>query len=629
MWRDWRPNEIEKELGIIKDLGMNSVRFFLFMPDFIKTNHQVEPLMLTRLNQFLDLCEQYQLYSLPSFIVGHMSGEDWDVDWRQNRNFITDPVLVTITQEYIRSVVNTTKHFQHIIAWVLSNELPNYIGPQKSDDVTAWVSTMVAIIKALDPDRPVCIGDGGWAPEIDGKQQDFQLREINQFQDFVGLHYYPRTSSSWHHTYTTAFRLRMAQEWSRPAIIEEFGTSTTLCSPENQALYYRSVFYSALINNSHGVLSWCLNDFDFENLRPYSHHTFEERFGILRTDHSIKPAGQEFKSFRNFLDSLESTDYQKVETTASLLIPSYYYYPYPYLFKPDFDKRYEFYLECFSLLKRANIELRCLFEPAVELNNKSTIIPDATLDPVHVPLLFAPRFKYLTKAFTRFLEQYVKNGGNLYFSFSHDSWILDWQKLAGVETDCKFGVPEFCSADKLDVIAPQEWQLFSKNEHFSMPLKTQHPEFSYCPILENRAEIILQDQNSHPVLIKNHYGQGTVYFMTQPIEMYALHDNNSAWKSALLKIYKSIYRETVSRDFILEGDGLEMGIWYSEAKHASKIVILNHAWSATEGKLTLNNKKDKIISCSIEYKKHPSSLYHFCLPRKGVCVFEIQSCTLD
>jgi len=622
MWSEWNPNEIAEDFSQMRELGINVCRFFIFMPDFLKGPKEVDSMMMKRLSEFLEISEQNGIYTLPSFIVGHMSGEDWDVPWRKGRNFITDLDMIESEKFYIKTIVQSIKTFPNVIGWILSNEISNYIKKQDPKQVTLWLNEITSLIKTLDPEKPISIGDGAWAPEILGKETDFHLRLLNKYQDFVGLHYYPREMDPWRHSFTTAFRLRMAQEWRKPVFIEEFGTSTTLASEENQAHYYRSVFYSSLINKTDGVISWCLNDFDFDEKRPYSHHPNEERFGILRSDKSIKSAGLEFKRFRKVVDEICNKNYIKVESNAGLVIPSYYYYSYPY--KPYFDRWYDFYLECFSLLKRSNIDVKMVVEPAIGLENNGELFPEIELDPEHYPVIFSPRMKLLTKKFWKQIIEYVTCGGTLYYSFSVDSWILDWDKIAGVKTDCKFGVPDFRTENFLEIAVNDNWGHFSKGENFRIPLKNTDAEYSYCKILETTGRTIMSDQFGNPVLTKSPLGKGQIYFASYPFEMLSLASLDDSWKPTLGKIYKSIYEESFQdQDFQINGDGLEMGVWKSSDGHFYKVIILNHSWDETSGIFSVNNRTLGVATCSSEYETISPGKHRINFKRKGVCIFDI------
>jgi len=625
MWTEWNPDELSEDVRRMKQLGMNVCRPFLYMPAFMEEENRVNSLMLERLRVFLDICEENELHTLPTFIVGHMSGEDWDISWRQGANFITDRRVVDATKFYISTIVNEVKDFSYILGWLLSNELPNYIGKQSPVDIENWVREIIYTIKKEDPDRPVSIGDGGWCPEVIGEENGFHLRKLNQYQDFVGLHYYPRGMSPWRHTYTTAFRTRLAREWGKSVIIEEFGTSTTLCSEENQVNYYRSVFYSALINGAEGTLGWCLNDFDFEDKRSYSHHAYEERFGVVRTDKTLKPAALEFAEFGEIAGELTQKGYQKIEHPVGLFIPSNYYYEYPYQFQPEFKDWYALYLETFSLLKRANLDVKMIFEPAQELENEGQYSHELQLDPEKNPVLLIPRMKLMTKRMCIKLDEYVRTGGTVYFSFANDSWVLDWHELAGIEMDCKFGVPDFRDTAALEVRVKQDWGEYTAGDRFSIPLDNSNPEYGYCVILSTSGNVIMEDQFGDPFLIENKVGKGKVYFTPYPVEMLSLSNLDDRWKTDWAKVYQSIYRIAYADvEFSLDGDGLELGVWEIPGEDVYKIIILNHSWDETAGIFSVNNRTLEVKTCSSEYETTSPGKHRINFKRKGVCIFDIQ-----
>lgn len=620
MWTEWNPAEIRDDIQRMIDLGMNCCRLFLFMPAFMDNPQGVNPQLMERLHFFLQECEVVNLHTLPTFIVGHMSGEDWNAEWSRGKNFITDSEVVEITKLYISSVIGEIKSYACIAGWLLSNELPNFIGKQNPGDVEHWVREMCATIRAEDPDRPIGIGDGAWSPEITGEQSAFILRKLNKYQDFVGLHYYPRGMNPWQHAYTTAFRLGLAREWGRPVIIEEFGTSTTLCSEGNQACYYREVFYSALMNGAEGALSWCLNDFDFQNKRPYSHHTYEERFGIVRTNKSLKPAALELKPFIKIAQEITAGNYQKTEQPVGLLIPSNYYYEYPYQFEPEFREWYALYLETFVLLKRGNLDIKMVFEPAQELASDGNYSHELQLDPREIPVLFVPRLKVMTKPMRVQLEQYVRDGGTLYISFANDSWVLDWHLLAGIETDCKFGVPDFPEGDAVTIHLKNNWGEFKKGERFQIPLKKSTPEYSYCPVIARRAEILMVNDASSPFLVKHSIGEGTVYFCTFPVEMLALSNHSETWKYELSRMYRSIYRSVGEKAiFKVTGDGLEMGVWTRD--DVFQVYIFNHSWERQPAILAIGVSDWEIDQATVSYQQLENRTIEFALDRKSVCHF--------
>jgi len=620
MWTEWYPAELVDDVKRMKGLGMNCCRPFLFLPAFLEKEGTVNPVMLDRLGYFLNVCEENKLYTFPTFIVGHMSGEDWGVPWMNGPELIGDRRVIEITKSYITSVIQVAKVFKYVLGWLLSNELSNFIGNQNPADVMAWVKEITATIRSIDPQRPISVGDGAWSPEVISEQTGFHLRKLNSYQDFVGLHYYPRGMSPWHHTYTTAFRTQLAKVWGKPVVVEEFGTSTTLCSEENQANYFRTVFFSALINGAQGTLSWCLNDFDFVNKRPYSHHLSEERFGVIRSDKTFKPAAYEFEKFRKICSELTKGEFEKNDNNVGLFIPSNYYYKYPYEFQTDIGNLYDFYLECFSLLKRVNQNVNMIVEPAQEIENGGLFSHDLKLD--GLPVLFLPRLKFMTKPTKTALDKYINEGGIMYFSFANDSLVNDWDKLAGVITDCKFGVPDFRNVQKLDVEVNSDWGEFQKNEHFSLPLLNNQPSYGYCPILSTTAKVIMTDQLGMPFLIENQVGKGKVYFMPYPIEALSSGTNDDCIKMLIGRIYKSIiHLNQQAPEISVNGDGLEFGVWENNTE--KRLVILNHSWSEQLGRIRLQKSVSSLES-SIPIIKKDENSFQLTLPRKEVAYIRIR-----
>ena len=438
MWSDWQPEKIKVEFEKMISLGFNVHRSFLFMPDFIPTSQQVEPLMLERLNEYLDLCQEVGIATILSFFVGHMSGEDWDVSWRGDSNFYTDSHLIDIQKLYVETVVQACNDSKALMGWILSNEIPNYEPRGSAADVVEWAKKITGWIRKIDTHRPISIGDGCWSPEISRRLDNFQLRKLSGPQDFFGIHFYPLSANPWHQSFTAAFRIRLAQYWGKPVLVEEFGQSATMSSEVNQAHYYRCILYSSLINGAQGTLNWCFSDFELTNTRPYSHHPHELRFGLMKSNGNMRQAAEVMQKFGSVVKSLHSENYKRIDAPPiGLIIPSSYYYRYPHDWDSDFEDWYPLYLNTFSLMKRSNLNPVIIYEPALEIENGGQASHTLALNPAELPILFVPRLKRLTAPFWEQLKQYVTNGGILYTSFAHDSWIPDQEEFFQIKTDLR------------------------------------------------------------------------------------------------------------------------------------------------------------------------------------------------
>ena len=605
MWSDWQPDKIQREFEKMVDLGFNVHRSFLFMPDFMPNAGHVEPLMLERLEEYLVLCENAGIGTILSFFVGHMSGEDWDVKWREDRNFYSDPTLLDIQQIYVKSVVKACRNSRALIGWILSNEIPNYESRGTPAEVTAWVKKSTGWIREHDPDHPISLGDGCWSPEVNRRLNNFQMRKLAAHQDFLGIHFYPLSGNPWHQSMTAAFSIRLAQKWGKPVVVEEFGQSTAMSSELNQALYYRTILYSSLINDARGTLNWCFSDFQLTNTRPYSHHPHEMRFGLMKSDGSFRKAADEMRQFGSVVNSLQSGDWQKIDPPKTgLIIPSSYYYRYPHDWDNDFMDWYPLYLNTFSLMKRSNLNPAIIYEPALELENGGKPSHSVILDPAEYPALFCPRLKRLTAPFWEQLQQYVSDGGVLYTSFAHDSWVIDQEEFFRIETDLKFGLPHYGINDLTASYTGVGFK--EKPVMFRLNLKQGNVEFADCPILNYSGRKILQDQFNHPVLLETGHGQGKIFFSPLPLEMLALHEGNLENDPLMIEIYRRVTAETMSAASIrFDGADLELGTWRSQKENVIKVVILNHAWEQRAGQLTI--EPDDILFHQKIFKKYSLS----------------------
>jgi len=588
MWSDWQPGKIKTELLRMVDLGFNVHRSFLFMPDFIPTPDRVEPEMLDRLVEYLDICDYCGLGTILSFFVGHMSGEDWDVPWRQGRNFYSDPTLLKIQQMYVETIVQTCTEANSLIGWILSNEIPNYEPEGSPADVTSWARTINKSIRKFDQKHPISIGDGCWSPEISRRLTNFRLRDLAQHQDFLGIHFYPRSGNPWHQSFTAAFRTRLAQQWGRPVVVEEFGHSAAMGSEINQAHYYRSILYSALINDARGTLNWCFADFELPDVRPYSHHPHELQFGLMKPDGSYRKAASEMQKFGGVTKSLDTGNWQKIEQSkVGLIIPSCYYNNYPYDWDNEFTEWYSLYLNNFSLMKRAGLNPSIIYEPAIDLENDGIKTHEIKLDPDEYPVIFCPRLKRLNARFWLQIQGYVKAGGILYTSFAHDSWLPDQEELFKIETDLKFGLPYYHDSESIRVSTCT--QSGEQQSSFILNLIRNEIEFANCPILNYSGEKIMEDTAGNPVVLTVQHGSGKIFYSPYPLEMLALNDNSLQNDALLKKIYQIAAGEIQNQSAVrIDGEDIESGIWLDQNAGILKIIILNHSWDSRDCSIIIN-----------------------------------------
>ena len=85
MWRSYDPKVVEEELRTLRDHGLNCTRSFYYWPDFMPTPYSVDEEKCALFADFLDRHQAQGMTTIPTFIVGHMSGENWDPSCRGRR----------------------------------------------------------------------------------------------------------------------------------------------------------------------------------------------------------------------------------------------------------------------------------------------------------------------------------------------------------------------------------------------------------------------------------------------------------------------------------------------------------------------------------------------------------------
>src|SRR5580692_4881032 len=78
MWRSYDPAVVGAELAVLGRHGLTMTRSFFYWPDFMPGPHEIDEAMTARFADFLDRHAARGLSTIPTFIVGHMSGQNWD-----------------------------------------------------------------------------------------------------------------------------------------------------------------------------------------------------------------------------------------------------------------------------------------------------------------------------------------------------------------------------------------------------------------------------------------------------------------------------------------------------------------------------------------------------------------------
>lgn len=111
--------------------------------------------------------------------------------------FYTDPNCQAYYQNYVANLLNRVNTYTGIaykddpaiFAWELTNEARAKSTAPGSATLDAWIATMSAYVKSIDPDHLLTTGIEGWGSPWEGT--NFVSSQFNTNIDFATFHFYP------------------------------------------------------------------------------------------------------------------------------------------------------------------------------------------------------------------------------------------------------------------------------------------------------------------------------------------------------------------------------------------------------------------------------------------------------
>ncbi len=166
MWRNYDPETVRAELRVLADHGLNMTRSFFYWPDFMPAPDRIDEEMAAKYADFLDRHAEAGLTTIPTFLVGHMSGENWDPPWRCGRDLYSDVWMVARQAWFAGEMVRRFGSHPAVCGWLVSNEMPLYGGRAPRETIASWAQLVIDAVRAAGGSQPVSLGDGAWGIEI-------------------------------------------------------------------------------------------------------------------------------------------------------------------------------------------------------------------------------------------------------------------------------------------------------------------------------------------------------------------------------------------------------------------------------------------------------------------------------
>lgn len=502
MWKEWNPESIETEFAQMAALSLNSCRVFLLWEDFQPNPDTISEDAMTKFETLVQIARRHGIRLIPTFFTGHMSGENWDVPWRRDRDPYSDPGMLRAQVRLVGEFARRYRDEQAILFWDLANEPDVFCKPRSVDAAWLWTYVLYREIKAHDPVHPVTLGTHAWSIFTPGP---FRLGDVAEACDFLCMHPYPSYTplcpeplDSLRSSYFTSFACKLTEGLGgKRVLLEEFGSSTQMASEDVEGRFFSAALYSALANGVTGALAWCFGDFKRQDRLPYDSTPYEVGFGITAADGRVKPKGEALASFARVTRAARIAELSPAPARAAILVPKRYYD------NPDEEngplRNAAALFASFILAKRAGMDV-------------AFVTPEQLGDAAHgYRALFVPcatRRGTLNVTDFAALKAFVEAGGTLYCSYD------------GLAVD---GLGELFRVGVVSSSVPQgdTWSLSlpGSGPVLSGPLPKPVP-----PILARKHLAVSgcsEDANgSGRGIVVSEYGQGHAVLVTMPFELY-------------------------------------------------------------------------------------------------------------
>ena len=572
MWLHYDKKEIREELLKLSEWGVRCLRVFPnwrdFQPvekayawqgrfgEYVNSNTGVpvygDGVDEGQLDNFRDFCHAAQEVGIElvvSIVTGWMSGRLFTPPALNGKNLITDAEALMWMRRFIRRFVREFKNEKCIISWDLGNEC-NCLGKAETEyEAYQWTATVTDAIRAEDNTRPICSGMHGLSSGAD--ESSWRIEHQGELCDILTTHPYPSpTVGGDVEPYTrlrmtflpTAQTLYYSGVSKKEAYIQESGTfSQAIGSRKMSADFMRIQILSSIANGLCGYQWWCAWEQSHLDFPPYSWCMMERELGMFDKDGEPKPVAYEMKKMSELLDKLPSPFPKRSVDGVCVLSRGY--------------NRQNAAISTIILAKQAGIDIDVVF-------SEDGDIPKSNL-------YFMPQisgWQVMFKKSWDVLSERVKEGATLYISSAGGHLI---------------SFPETVGAESMGVMA-------GASHSFELDGKVHSYSAKEILLSPTTAEVIIRNEAGNPVLLKNKYGKGCIYYCNFAPEQIAFDMPDGYNKKEYYKLYSIVAQKAIGNKLV-KTDNPNLGVTVNPEKDSTCLV-------------TLLNYSDKDIAPTIDIK---------------------------
>lgn len=331
MWDRFDLETVGDDMARIKELGFDIVRFFLMWEAFQPEPNSMNATSLRRFDSIMECVADSGLRAMPTLFCGHMSGVNWLPGWTLERetvvgrfrtiangaiverrvgDFYADPRLLDAQVFFARRVGERMRGHPALFAWDIGNEFSNLREPKTAADAAEWSARLS---DALLESSGIAASGGMHGEDFD-KDRRLRPSSIARPWPFATMHGYSVYSAFARDrldTNVVPFLCQLQQSFSAKRVLfTEFGNPECppgekrvdgfACLDENElAAYGAGVLERLHARAALGAFWWCWADYDLAlaSLPPFDRAPHELRFGIVRSDATLKPIARILSDF--------------------------------------------------------------------------------------------------------------------------------------------------------------------------------------------------------------------------------------------------------------------------------------------------------------------------------------------
>lgn len=549
MWRHYDGAQIRDELKQLADFGVKCLRVFPnwrdFQPvdiergwrgaekEYVNANTR-EPICgdgvdMEMIDKFRDFCHaasENGLTLVVSIVTGWMSGKLFYPPVLSGKNLMTDPESLKWMRRFIHRFVKELKNEHAIVMWGLGNEC-NCLGEVANNhEAYEWTATVVDAIRSEDNTRPISSDMHGLTSKESSRKSEWLLEEQGELCDVVTTHPYPSPTvggnvepyNRLRMTYLpTAQSLYYAGVSKKSAYIQESGTfSDAIGSKYMSADFARINILSSLANGLIGYQWWCAWEQEHLDFPPYSWSMIERQLGLFYGDGSPKPVAYQMQKLSPLVDIFPEGLPQR--TVDGICVLS------------NENDHQNSAIASLILGKQAGLDIDVAISTVDD-------IPQSNL--YFMPSITG--WSVLNKRTWDTLANRVKDGATLCISYN-GGHLVDFEKIVGAQSN--------------GVMA---------NVSHSFMLDGEKVDYNGNEIIleSTSAQVLLKNESGNPVILKNKYGKGYVYFINFCPELLAFGMSDGFNTKPFYKLYKMVAKDIIA-DHVITSENSNICITHNK-----------------------------------------------------------------